>query len=72
MSERSFICYVESVSSSTVTLEPDPTRGETNKAAGGVGIKQIVVSTLESTAEAGFWGATGQCGRYDVIIRRVG
>ena len=68
MSERKQRMYAESVSSATVTLEAvlnDP------PGQGGIGIIQVVVTTFESTAQAGFWGTTGSCGVYDVIIRKV-
>jgi hypothetical protein len=69
--EQEFKAYVTSVSSSTVVLSPDNTKG-VGRAPQGIGIAQITVTTTESTADQTFWGATGQCGRYEVIFRRVG
>jgi len=67
MSERSQRMYVESVSSSTVRLEPHPNDPE----SAGVGIHGITVTTTEATAEGGFWGVTGSCGVFQVIIRKL-
>lgn len=62
--------YVTSVSSATVVLSPEP--GAIASAPAGTNIQQLTVTTLESTAAASFWGATGQCGRFEVIVRKVG
>ena len=69
MSERRQRMFVESVSSATVELSPETTIDPISK--GGVGIASVSLTTFESTAEAGFWGTTGSCGRYDVIIRKL-
>ena len=68
--ERQRRMYVTSVSSNTVVLSPEAFGLDAPGA--GLGITQVTVKTRESTAEATLWGATGSCGRYDVIIRRVG
>ena len=69
MSEIARRFYATSVSSATVVLSPEP--GVTGSAPAGEHIQQITVVTLESTAAAAFWGVTGSCGRYQVIIRKV-
>lgn len=61
--------YVTSVSSSTVVLSP--LTNSDNHPGAGRGLAQVTVSTTESTAEAAFWGTTGTCGNYEVIIRKV-
>lgn len=70
MSERRQRMFVESVSSTTVELSPLTAEDPISK--GGVGIASVTLTTFESTAEAGFWGATGSCGRFEVIVRKVG
>ena len=67
MAEISTRMYVESVSSATVTLEPEPFARQ----GAGQGIATVVVTTREATANAAFWGTTGSCGRYEVIFRKV-
>lgn len=61
--------YVTSVSSATVVLSPEPSISA--MAPAGTGIAQLTVTTVEATAIAGFWGATGQCGRFEVRVRKV-
>ena len=63
--------YVESVSFTTVTLEPDTSAGSSLHAPAGTGPVQIVVTTRESTADSTFWGATGTCGRFRVIFQKL-
>lgn len=70
MSERRQLMSVESVSSATVELTPETTIDPISK--GGVGIASITLTTVEATAEAGFWGATGSCARFEVIVRKLG
>lgn len=67
MAEIKCRMYAESVSSATVTLEPEPFATQLP----GLGIATLVVTTRESTANAAFWGVTGSCGRYEVIFRKV-
>ena len=61
--------YVTSVSSATVLLSPEPGANPSTQA--GTNVQQITITTLESTANAAFWGATGQCGRFEVYVRKV-
>lgn len=61
--------YVTSVSSTSVVLSPEPSA--TPSVQAGTNVQQVTVTTSESTANAAFWGATGQCGRYEVIVRKV-
>ena len=68
MSEFQRLMYAESVSSSTVVLERHPNDVGT---VGGTGIRSVTVITEEATAIAGFWGTTGSCGLYEVIIRKM-
>lgn len=67
MSEKRQTVYTESVSSATVTLNALPA-DVASKA--GVGIRKVVITTFESTAEAGFWGVTASCGEYEIIVRK--
>lgn len=69
MSERRQLMFVESVSSATVELSPLTAIDPISK--GGVGVASVTVTTFEATAEAGFWGTTGSCERYEVIFRKV-
>lgn len=69
MSQRWRRMYVESVTSNSVVLEA-VLNGESLPGA-GLGIAMVTVVTTESTPEQSFWGVTGNCGQYDVIIRRV-
>lgn len=69
MSERERRFYVTSVSSSTVVLSPEPAVSPRTPA--GTGIAQITVTTTESTADGAFWGATGQCGRFNVYFEKI-
>lgn len=68
MSERIQRMFVESVSSPTVELSPDSNARE-NQA--GIGIASVTVTTVEATAQPAFWGTTGSCAVFDVIIRKV-
>lgn len=67
MSERRQQFYVTSVSTDTVILSPHPA-DPPSKA--GLGIQQMTVRTTESTALADFWGATGTCANFIVIVRK--
>lgn len=69
MAERRAIMYVASVSSATVTLSPDHPYRFANET--GLGIRKVVVTTNESTAESGFYGTTGSCAVFEVILRRL-
>ena len=68
MSEMRRLMYAESVSSGTVTLERHPNDVGT---AGGTGIRSLILITEEATAIAGFWGTTGSCALFEVIIRKM-
>lgn len=70
MAERQQRMFVESISSRTVELSPATAQDPISK--GGVGISSVTLTTFEATAEAGFWGTTGSCAIFDVIIRRHG
>lgn len=61
--------YATSVSSTTVVLSPEPNVPQ--RAASGTGIAQITLTTTESTADGAFYGTTGTCGRFEVILRRL-
>ena len=60
--------YVEKVDGICVRLEP--VVGDDTVA--GTGIGAVIVETVESTPEASFWGTVATCGRFHVIIRKVG
>jgi hypothetical protein len=68
MSERRQQMYVTSVSSDTVVLSPHPV-DPPSKA--GLGIQQVTIRTTESTGDGTFYGVTGSCGNFIVIIRKV-
>lgn len=69
MSEYRRRMYLTSVSSSTIVLSP--ANGSSSSPGGGLGLAQATLVTEESTANAQFWGTTGTCGIYDVIIRKL-
>lgn len=69
MAEKRQRMFVESVSSATVALSPQTNIDPISRA--GVGIAKVVVTTFETTAEAGFWGTTGSCGQYEIIVRKI-
>jgi hypothetical protein len=62
--------YVTSVSSATVVLSPEPSITPASTQP-GTNVQQITLTTSESTANAAFWGATGTCGRFEVIWRKL-
>ena len=68
MSERQRLMFVASVSGTAVTLSRHQSDVGTD---GGIGVDAVVVTTRESTADAGFWGTTGSCALFHVIFRKV-
>lgn len=68
MSEFERQLYVEKVDGVCVRLEP-VFGGDT---VGGTGISAVIVETVEATPEASFWGTAATCGRFHVIVRKVG
>ena len=68
MTQFRFQGYAERIADSCVRLEPI-FPGTT---VGGTGISAVVIETVETTPEASFWGTTASCGRFEVIVRKVG
>ena len=68
MSERQRLMYVESVSTGTVELNRHLMDLGTD---GGIGIAGVTVTTVESTADPGFWGTTGSCSMFLVTFKKV-
>jgi hypothetical protein len=69
MAEMSARFYVASVAGATVTLSPLP--GTTPRTPAGDGIGKVTVTTVESTADASFWGTTGSCAIVEFIARKM-
>ena len=67
MTQFRFQGYAERIADSCVRLEPI-----FPGSVGGTGISAVVIETVETTPEASFWGTTATCGRFEVIVRKVG
>lgn len=68
MTQFRFQGYAERVADSCVRMEPIFPADT----VAGVGIRAVIIETIETTPEASFWGTTASCGRFEVIVRKVG
>lgn len=66
MTQFAFQGYAERIADSCVRLEP------IFPAEAGVGIRAVIIETVETTPEATFWGTTATCGRFRVVVTKVG
>ena len=66
MTQFRFQGYSERVADGCVRLEP------IFPLETGEGIRAVVIETIETTPQATFWGTTATCGRFEVVVRKVG
>ena len=65
-------CYAGIYGTSAVQLSPETGLGEGGETRPrDLQIDQINIVTNATTPPAGFWSASGTCGRFEVIIRRL-
>lgn len=68
MTQFNFQGYAERVADGCVRLEPI----SGGRSVGGTGISAVIIETFETTPEASFWGTSASCGRFEVVVRRLG
>jgi hypothetical protein len=71
MSELIRTLFVEKIDAlGCVRLEPVP--GLDSRGAQDTSLLAAVIETRETPPSTGFWGTLAACGRFELILRRVG